>query len=66
MIKSVFDWSNSWIVRCLTIISYSYDQSYKPTIYRRFIFVGREKNEHETIQHNTKQWYRNAFSGPKQ
>ena len=23
------------------------------------------KKKHENIQHNTKQWYRNAFSGPK-
>ena len=29
------------------------------------IFVGRRENEHENIQHNTKQWYHNAFSGPK-
>ena len=32
-----------------------------------FVPAGRGKNEnkHENIQHNTKQWYRNAFSGPK-
>ena len=29
------------------------------------IFVGRGKNENENIQHNTKQRYCNAFSGPK-
>ena len=37
--------------------------------YRRstchLIFVGRGKNENKNIQHNTEQWYRNAFSGPK-
>ena len=30
--------------------------------------MGRGENENkidENIQHNTKQWYRNAFSGPK-
>ena len=41
----------------------------KSTIFHcHLIFVGRRKNEnkkHENIQHNTKQWYRNAFSGLK-
>ena len=45
-------------------------QNYRrPTIFHcHLIFVGRGKNENkkdENIQHNTKQWYRNALSGPK-
>ena len=38
------------------------------TFHCHLIFVGRGKNENkkdENIQHNTKQWYCNVFSGPK-
>ena len=55
---------------CNCMMYYYYENWLGVLNYRRstifhchLIFMGRRKNEN--IQHNTKQWYRNAFSGPK-
>ena len=45
------------------------EKCHRSTIFHcHLILVGRGKNENikdENMQHNTKQWYRSAFSGPK-
>ena len=56
-------------VECVSGLRVSNSVIYcRSTIFHcHLIFVGRGKNEnkkHANIQHDTKQWYHSAFSGP--